>query len=292
MKALIVGSKGQLGKTLVETAPADLPCTALDLPEIDITRKEDTLALVDAEKPDVIINAAAYTAVDRAEEEAELAYAVNAAGPLHLAEAARESGCRLIHVSTDYVFDGTACTPYPPDAACRPLGIYGDSKRRGEINVLETLETAVILRTSWLYSQYGGNFALTMLRLFKEKPEVGVVADQVGSPTWATTLAEAIWVMARRERLKGVYHWADAGVTSWYDFAVAIQEEALARGIIERTVPIHPITTADYPTPTTRPAYSVLDSTAAWRDLEMNPLQWRVALREMLDRVAGSSMAR
>ena len=167
MKALIIGSKGQLGKTLVETAPADLSCTALDLPEIDITRKEDTRALVDAEKPDVIINAAAYTAVDRAEEEAELAFAVNAAGPLHLAEAARESGCRLIHVSTDYVFDGTACTPYPPDAACRPLGIYGESKRRGEINVLETLETAVILRTSWLYSQFVGNFALTMRRLFR-----------------------------------------------------------------------------------------------------------------------------
>ena len=266
MKALIIGGKGQLGTTLTQTVPEAIACRSLDLPEFDITDAKAVEAVVGDEKPDVIINASAYTAVDRAEEEVDLAFAVNATGPKNIALAAKQTGSRLIHVSTDYVFDGTACTPYPPEAPCSPLGVYGKSKRQGEVNVLNEMDAPLIIRTSWLYSQYGNNFVLTILRLLKEKPEFKVVADQVGGPTWATTLAGAIWKTVAKTDLNGIFHWTDAGVTSWYDFAVAIEEEALARGLIGKPVPIHPITTAEYPTLTTRPAYSVLNCTASWRE--------------------------
>ena len=283
MKALIIGGKGQLGTTLTQTAPETIEYLSLDLPEIDITDADAVETVVGDEKPDVIINASAYTAVDRAEEDVDLAFAVNATGPKNIALAAKRAGCRLIHVSTDYVFDGTACTPYAPEAPCSPSGVYGKSKRQGEINVLDVIDDPVIIRTSWLYSQYGKNFVLTMLRLMNERDELKVVADQVGGPTWASTLAAAIWAVVGKDDLKGIYHWSDAGVTSWYDFAIAIQEEALARGLIGKPIPIHPITTAEYPTLTTRPAYSVLNCTASWRDMGAQPVQWRVALRQMLD---------
>ncbi|MBR9984401.1 MAG: dTDP-4-dehydrorhamnose reductase [Desulfosarcina sp.] len=289
MKALILGGKGQLGTTLTQMVPSSIACRSLDLPEIDVTDAKAVEAVVGDEKPDVIINASAYTAVDRAEEEVDLAFAVNAAGPKNIARAAKQTGSRLIHVSTDYVFDGTACTPYLPEAPCSPLGVYGESKRQGEINVLDAVDDPVIIRTSWLYSQYGNNFVLTMLRLMKERDEIKVVADQVGSPTWATTLAKAIWKIVIKTDLKGIFHWADAGVASWYDFAVAITEEALACDLIGKPIPIHPITTAEYPTLTTRPAYSVLNCTASWREIGVRPVQWRVALRHMLETIEGSN---
>ena len=283
MRVMIVGKNGQLGTTLAQMVPASVTCSAVDLPDVDITDGDQVRHTVIAERPDVIVNASAYTAVDRAEEEAELAFRVNAQGPLHLARAAADAGARLIHVSTDYVFDGSACTPYATDAPCSPLGVYGKSKREGERNVLDTLDAPVIIRTAWLYSQYGNNFVKTMLRLFKEKPELNVVTDQVGGPTWATTLAGAVWKAVMKPDLAGIFHWTDAGVTSWYDFAVAIAEEALARGLIDHPIPIHPIPTAEYPTPARRPAYSVLDCTSSWRALELTPTQWRVALRRMMD---------
>lgn len=285
MKALIIGGKGQLGTTLTQMVPEAIEWRSFDLPEFDITDLKAVETVVENEKPDVIINASAYTAVDRAEEEVDLAFAVNATGPKNIALAATRSDSRLIHVSTDYVFDGTACTPYSPEATCSPLGVYGKSKRQGEINVLEVVDDPVIFRTSWLYSQYGNNFVLTILRLINERDELKVVADQVGSPTWATTLAVAIWKIVAKTDLKGIFHWTDAGVTSWYDFAVAIAEEALTIGLIDKLVPIYPITTADYPTLTTRPAYSVLNSTASWRDLGVEPVQWRVALRQMFETI-------
>jgi dTDP-4-dehydrorhamnose reductase len=282
MKALIIGGNGQLGTTLNQTIPASVTAHSVDLPEFDITDPDNVATAIAAEKPDVIINASAYTAVDRAETESELAFRINATGPLYLARAANKIGTRLIHVSTDYVFDGRACTPYAPDAPCNPMGVYGKSKREGENHILNEMDSPVIIRTAWLYSQYGSNFFLTILRMLKEKPELRVVADQVGSPTWATTLARAIWKTVAQTKLKGIYHWTDAGVTSWYDFAVAIMEEALSRGLIKNAIPIHPITTAEYPTATTRPAYSVLDCTASRRKLGIEALQWRAALRQML----------
>lgn len=285
MKVMIVGENGQLGKTLMHTAPSTVTAFALDIPDFDITDVSQVNQTVAAERPAVIVNASAYTAVDRAEQEVELAFQVNAKGPRHLALAAKKSGARLIHVSTDYVFDGSACTPYAPDAPCSPLGVYGKSKREGERNVLDVLDDAVIIRTAWLYSQYANNFVKTMLGLMKEKPELNVVADQVGGPTWATTLAGAIWQIVAKPDLKGILHWTDAGVTSWYDFAVAISEEAKSRGLIEKVIPIHPIPTSEYPTPAKRPAYSVLDCTASWRALSIQPVQWRVALRKMMDAI-------
>lgn len=286
MKVLIVCGNGQLGTTLVHTAPETVSIRSLDLPAFDVTNWDDVQATVTAERPDVIVNASAYTAVDRAEEEVDLAFQINATGPQYLACAANKTGSRLIHVSTDYVFDGTACTPYAPDAPCNPVGVYGKSKREGEINVLNEMDAPVIIRTAWLYSQYGSNFVMTVLRLLKDKPELKVVADQVGGPTWTPTLARAIWKTVAQTKLKGIYHWTDAGVTSWYDFAVAIMEEALLRGLIKNVIPIHPITTADYPTLTTRPAYSVLDCVASRCEIGVEALQWRVALSEMLDSIA------
>lgn len=282
MKVLIAGAKGQLGRTLADTAPQGVILHLLDLPDFDITDEASVRRHVNEVGPDLIVNAAAYTAVDRAEEEPAPAFAVNAAGAGHLARAARETGARLIHVSTDYVFDGGANTPYAPDAECRPLGVYGESKRQGEIAVLEAIDNALILRTAWLYSRYGANFVLTMLRLMAEREQLSVVADQIGAPTWSGTLAAAVWAAAARPEISGIYHWTDAGVASWYDFAVAIQEEAVALGKMARPIPIAPIRTADYPTAARRPAYSVLDCTSAWRDFGLAPIHWREALRRML----------
>jgi dTDP-4-dehydrorhamnose reductase len=284
MKTLVIGANGQLGTALARTVPAGMDIVLLDLPGFNITDAGQVEATLANEFPDLIVNASAYTAVDRAEAESELAFAVNADGPANLARAAAAHGCRLIHVSTDYVFDGTACTPYPGHAPCKPLGVYGQSKRQGELHVLEAARPrrAMIVRTSWLYSPWGANFVLTMLRLMRTKAQLTVVADQIGSPTAAATLAQAIWAAADRTQLHGVYHWADAGVASWYDFAVAIQEEALAIGLLDRSIPIRPIPTSAYPTPAKRPAYSVLDSTRSWADLGVEPLHWRAALRSCL----------
>jgi dTDP-4-dehydrorhamnose reductase len=274
--------KGNWARRLRKPFPLAIDCRSLDLPEFDITDPNNVEAAVSDEKPDVIINASAYTAVDRAEEEVDLAFSVNATGPKNLALAAKRAGSRLIHVSTDYVFDGTACTPYPPQAPCTPLGVYGKSKRQGEVNILEVIDDPLIIRTSWLYSKYGNNFVLTMLRLMKERDELKVVADQIGAPTWASTLAAAIWAVAGNRLLKGIYHWSDAGVASWYDFAVAIQEEASSLGMENKAIPIHPIRTDQFPTPTKRPSYSVLDSMGSWRDFNIVPMHWRAALRQML----------
>jgi dTDP-4-dehydrorhamnose reductase len=286
MKVLIVGANGQLGTTLVQTAPAAVDWEAVDLPECDITHGEAVDALVAAKQPDVVINAAAYTAVDRAEEAVAAAFAVNATGAKNLAVAVKKRGVRLIHVSTDYVFDGTACRPYPPQAPCRSIGVYGRSKREGEVYILNLIDDPVIIRTAWLYSSYGSNFVLTMLRLMRERDRIQVVSDQVGAPTWAMTLARAIWSMVQKPRLKGIYHWCDAGAASWYDFAVAIQEEALRIGHLKQAIPIRPIPSEAYPTAAQRPAYSLLDCQASWRDLGLEPLHWRVALRQMLETIS------
>ena len=285
MKALIIGGNGQLGTTLTRTVPETIEHISMDLPDVDITNTRNVEAVVGELEPDVIINASAYTAVDKAEENVELAFSVNATGPKNLALAAKKNNIRLIHVSTDYVFDGTACTPYPPDAPCNPLGVYGQSKRQGELNILELLDDPVIIRTSWLYSKYGNNFVLTMLKLMKERDQLKVVADQIGSPTWANTLAQAIWTVVIKEQLKEIYHWSDAGVTSWYDFAVAIGEEGMRLGILTNSIPIIPIRSKDFPTKAKRPFYSVLDSMRSWSIFGTNPMQWRVALRQMLETI-------
>ena len=282
LKTLVVGAGGQLGRELVRTAGTGVTCVPLHRSDLDVTDGASVASVLEREQPHLVINASAYTAVDRAESESDLAYRVNAEGPGHLALGCRETGARLIHVSTDFVFDGSASRPYTPDAVTAPLGEYGRSKRAGELAVQAVLPDAFVIRTGWVYSAFGANFVKSMLRLMAEREELAVVADQVGTPTWAWGLAGALWRAAERPGLTGVYHWSDAGVCSWYDFAVAIFEEATVLGMLSRPVKIRPIPASDYPTPAQRPAYSVLEKADSWRDLEMEGVHWRQQLRAML----------
>ncbi len=281
MRALIAGAGGQLGRALQATAPADSIVTAPPEADFDITDADAVARVVAAAGPDVIFNAAAYTAVDKAETDAEVAQRINADAVAILAAAAAAAGARLVHVSTDFVFDGSAGRPYLPDAATCPLGVYGATKLAGEI---AAGRDALIVRTAWVYAARGGNFVATMLRLMRERPELRVVADQIGTPTHAAGLARALWTLAAAGTT-GIHHWTDAGACSWYDFAVAIGEEALALGLIPAAVPIVPIRTEDYPTPAQRPAYSVLDKTSAWA-ITGPARHWRAELRDCLKEMA------
>jgi dTDP-4-dehydrorhamnose reductase len=282
VKTLLFGA-GQLGRELARTCPDGVDAELVGRDRADITDAAAVGALVDRLRPGLIINAAAYTAVDRAEVEREAAYAVNDQGAGNVAAAAARAGARLVHVSTDFVFDGRKGRPYLPQDPPRPLSVYGASKRAGESRVLAGRPDAVIVRSAWLYAAHGSNFVHTMLRLMGQGEPLRVVADQVGSPTWARPLAQAIWRLALNPAAHGLQHWSDDGVASWYDFAVAIQEEALALGLLATAVPITPIRTEAYPTPATRPAFSVLDC-AQTRALEGR--HWRVALRAMLAELA------
>ncbi|MEW6593516.1 MAG: dTDP-4-dehydrorhamnose reductase [Thermodesulfobacteriota bacterium] len=289
MKVLLTGAAGQLGWEMQRIVPQGVTLLALDSAGLDITDAAAVAALVAEERPQVIVNAAAYTAVDTAESEPERARLVNTRGAVNLAEAARVHDAFLVQLSTDFVFDGKSSGPYDPTDLPAPLGVYGASKLAGEQAVRERLgDRCAIVRTSWLYSSHGQNFVKTMLRLMAERDEVRVVADQVGTPTWAYGLAGAVWLIACRA-LPGIHHWSDAGVASWYDFAVALQEEALAVGLLDRNISIVPVTTAEYPTPARRPAYSVLDKSATWALLGGPAPHWRVQLRRMLHGYRGLS---
>lgn len=281
-KVVITGGAGQLGLELQATAPAAVDLVPLDHRQFDLTDPGAVRDRLGSIRPDVILNAAAYTAVDRAEQEPERALAVNRDGPRLLAAMAAETGTRLVHISTDFVFDGCKSSPYAPDDAANPLGVYGRSKLAGEEAVLGLLRTeCLIVRTSWLYAAHGGNFVQTMLRLLHTREELTVVADQVGTPTWARGLARALWDMVFRD-CKGIIHWSDAGVASWYDFAVAIQEEGLALGLLKHKKGIKPVSSAEFPTAARRPAYSVLDKTETWGVLGYHAPHWRENLRMML----------
>lgn len=278
---MLTGANGQLGWELRRRAQ-NRSLHAFDREMLDITDAAAVNAIVRKVRPDVIINVAAYTAVDRAEEEPERACAVNRDGAENLARGAHDCGARLIHVSTDFVFDGEKGRPYRADDTPAPQCVYGTSKLAGEQAVREMLAAELlIVRTAWVYSSHGGNFVKTMLRLMGSRDALRVVDDQIGSPTWAGGLADCIW-RAVDAKLTGVHHWTDAGIASWYDFAVAIQEEALALGLLEREIPIEPITTPEYPLPAQRPAYSVLDKSATWQALGYKAPHWRTALRKML----------
>jgi dTDP-4-dehydrorhamnose reductase len=283
MKTLIVGAAGQLGRALLRNVPAGIEAVALDRTQLDITREEAVAETVRAHQPNVIINASAYTAVDLAESEPQKAYAINADAVGGLASVCGSHGIRFIHVSTDFVFDGASGRPYRPDDATKPLGVYGASKLAGEqkIAAQSGLDWTVI-RTAWVYASSGRNFLLTMLRLFNERPVVRVVADQIGAPTSAPSLSECVWRAATSDKLRGMAHFTDAGVASWYDFAVAIYEEASQLGLVTKAVDVQPIQTKDYPTPARRPSYSVLDATATTAALGLTPVHWRTNLRQVL----------
>ena len=282
MKVLIAGAAGQVGRALVDSAPAPIEVVKCSHQNLDVADERAVLSCIRSHAPDVIVNAAAYTAVDRAESEPELARRVNSDGPRYLALAAREVGARLVQVSTDFVFDGVSSIPYPPEAPTNPLNVYGVTKRAGEQAVLEVLPgRSVVLRTSWLYAAQGSNFVRTMLRLMGANGAVRVVADQVGTPTAARSLAQAIWKITERPSVTGIHHWSDAGVASWYDFAVAIADIAELRGLLAAAITVTPISTEEYPTAARRPRYSVLD-TRSLAVLGIAPVHWRRQLQSVL----------
>ncbi|WP_260926826.1 dTDP-4-dehydrorhamnose reductase [Novosphingobium sp. 9] len=283
MKALITGCNGQLGKALLASLPDGCDAVALDRTSLDLTDAAAVYERVSREAPDLLLNAAAYTAVDKAENDEATARAVNVDAVAAMARAMKAGSGRLVHVSTDFVFDGSSARAYRPEDARNPLSVYGKTKADGE----DAAGTdALIVRTSWVYSAGGANFVRTMLRLMRERDTLGVVADQIGTPTWAPGLASVLWGLAAREA-RGVYHHSDAGVASWYDFAVAIHEEALAIGLLDRPVTINPIATAQYPTPAVRPAFSLLDTSATRALLEAPAVHWRTHLRTMLKKEQG-----
>jgi dTDP-4-dehydrorhamnose reductase len=286
VKVLITGAKGQLGNALTRLAPAGFQLVLKSHIELDISDASQVRQLVSAERVDLIINAAAYTAVDKAESDQQSARAVNADGPANLASAAHACGARLLHVSTDFVFDGTSSEPYRIDSAVAPLNAYGRTKAIGEVAVATELANHATVRTSWLYAAWGANFVQTMLRLMRERGTVRVVADQVGRPTSANSLAQALWGFAQHPELCGTFHWADAGVASWYDFAVAIAEEGGARKLVPNNVQVIPIATEEYPTPARRPKFSVLDTRSTALAIALNPSHWRAELRRVLDEMS------
>ena len=280
---LICGAYGQLGRELQAAPPAGTHLMACGRQELDITSRPAIERFLDEHAITTVINASAYTAVDRAESEAKLAHAINAQGPANLAKLCADRGLRLLHVSTDFVFDGSSGTPYAPTDTTHPLGVYGASKREGELAVLDSGANAIVLRTSWVYSRHGSNFVKTMLQLMTTRDQLTVVDDQIGTPTWARSLAQCAWSLLANKLAVGVYHWSDAGACSWFDFACAIRDEARDLGLIEQAADILPIPASDYPTPATRPAYSVLDKSATRTMLGYTGNHWRDNLRAMLE---------
>lgn len=282
MRVLITGANGQLGGALQQQAPAWAEISAIDVEDCDLTDIPMFEARLTVEAPELIINAAAYTAVDKAESDEALARAINADAVALMVAAMHRTGGRLVHVSTDFVFDGTSRRAYRPYDERRPLSAYGRTKADGE-DYLRADD--LLVRTAWVYAAGGANFVRTMIRLMKEREELGVVVDQIGSPTWATGLARTIWPLVEKGAT-GIYHHADAGVASWYDFAMAIAEEAHVRGLIARIPTIRPLTTADYPTPAMRPSFSLLDCSATRALLGDKAVHWRAHLRLMLEEEA------
>ena len=283
MKVLLLGGTGQLGLALQATKPEHVSLTVAGRAEADLTDSRGAENFISSQRVDLVVNAAAYTAVDKAESEERIAFRINAESVGGIATAAARIGARLIHVSTDYVFDGRKAGLYDPDDATAPMGAYGRSKRAGEIALLEACPSGLIVRTAWLYSENGTNFVKTMLRLMSSHPQVRVVADQVGTPTYARSLAKALWRLAETES-SGILHFTDSGVASWYDFACAIQDLSLERGLLKDRVPVRPISTADFPTPAKRPGFSVLDKSKTWAILGGPADHWRSSLGLMLDR--------
>jgi dTDP-4-dehydrorhamnose reductase len=283
LKILVLGGGGQVARAVAASAPTHHSVLVKSRQDLDIANESELMSAVAGSGADWIINGAAYTAVDRAESEAEVARQINETAVGVMARAAARSGCRLLHLSTDFVFDGRSNRAYLPTDRTNPLSVYGATKLGGEQQVLDHGRDAIVLRTAWVYASTGRNFALTMLRLMRERDEVRVVADQIGTPTWATGIAQAIWGLIDSAAAAGMYHWTDLGIATWYDFAVAIQEEALTRGLLSRAVPVIPISTADYPTPATRPAFSVLNTEATRALVKAPARHWRHNLRMMLD---------
>ena len=287
MNILVTGGNGQLGSEIKGLAPSynKFRFFFMDLPELDICNPDELAVFFRENNIHTVINCAAYTAVDKAEQEAEIAEKVNSEGVLNLVNAVAKIKGKLIHISTDYVFDGNSFLPYQESDEVNPLGVYGNTKRRGELAVINSDIDAIVIRTSWLYSAYGNNFVKTMLRLGHERAELGVVFDQVGTPTNASDLAKVcldILSIKTSEKIsdKGnIYHFSNEGVASWYDFAVAIMD------IGEVDCKVKPIETKEYPTPAKRPCFSVLNKSKIKKDFEIEIPFWRDSLRKCISKL-------
>ena len=279
MNILITGCNGQLGnemQLLEETHPQHTYFNT-DVEELDITDQNAVETFVNEHQIDGIVNCAAYTAVDKAEDNEELCTLLNAEAPAYLAAAIGKRGGWMIQISTDYVFDGTQHTPYTEEADTCPNSVYGKTKLVGELNVQKFCQQSMIIRTAWLYSTFGNNFVKTMIRLGKEKPELGVIFDQIGTPTYARDLAVAIFAAIEQGIVPGVYHFSNEGVISWYDFTKAIHRIA---GIT--TCHVRPLHTSEYPTPARRPHYSVLDKTKIKNVFGIEIPYWEESLKECI----------
>jgi dTDP-4-dehydrorhamnose reductase len=277
MKVVIIGKSGQLANELVAELPEAAEVLSLGRNDVDITSYNELSTRVQQFKPNVIINASAYIAVDKAESDSDAAFALNEKAVQIMAKVAKAHNCRFLHVSTDFVFDGESNIAYDVSDRTNPTSVYGASKLAGELAIAKTYpENSAIVRTSWVYSTFGNNFVKTMLRLMKEKEQLGVVGDQIGCPTNAKGLAQFLWLLASYNDLKQVYHWSDAGVASWYDFAVAIQALGLEHGLLDKKISISAIASSAYPTPAKRPKFSLLNSSDA--NLLMKQRHWREQL--------------
>lgn len=286
-RVLLTGISGQVGQELQRTLRTLGEVIGVSRQDLDLSQPEQIQQRIAEIKPAIIVNAAAYTAVDKSESEPDLAMAINAAAPKAIATAAQAIGAIVLHISTDYVFNGKNHTPYLETDATDPLGTYGKSKLLGEIGVQENCDRHLILRTAWVYGSRGhGNFVKTMLKLGASRPDLKVVADQIGSPTWSADIAAAITQLLSKSladsSIKGIYHFTNSGVASWYDLAVATFAEARQLGYPLKVEQVLPISTAEFPTPTQRPAYSVLSKAKITAATGVVPPYWRDSLRKML----------
>jgi dTDP-4-dehydrorhamnose reductase len=289
MRVAVTGSKGQVATSLIERAGSRFEIVTLSRPDVPLENRDAILAAMEALRPDVVVSAAAYTAVDKAESEEPAAMRANADGAGFVAEAAAKIGAPVLHLSTDYVFDGALDRPYREDDPTGPTGAYGRSKLAGEKRVAERAPDSVILRTAWVYSPFGANFVRTMLRLNETRDEVGVVADQLGNPTSALDIADAVLAIAERVKadsspaLRGVFHMTGSGEATWADFAEAVFAEAHARG--RKLTRVKRIATADYPTPARRPANSRLNNEKLWGTYGIALPEWRRSLADCCARL-------
>jgi dTDP-4-dehydrorhamnose reductase len=284
MNILVIGKNGQLAQALASLSTVDVEIICLGREQIDILDKSALLNTVTEQNVDAVINACAYTAVDLAEKEPEQAYKINTLAIKNLAEVCKELSLHFVQISTDFVFNGLKSSPYLPNDDINPLSVYGKTKAEGEHLLTEIIpNSSCIIRTSWVYSRYGNNFVKSMIRLMAEKPELGIICDQIGTPTYVKGLAQ-VSLTAAVEKISGIHHWTDAGVASWYDFSVAIQELAIEKGLLVAEIPIKPINTKNYPTPATRPSYSVLDKSSSILAFPNTPIiHWHKQLGFMLD---------
>ncbi|MDF2849826.1 MAG: rfbD [Sphingobacterium multivorum] len=282
MKILVTGAYGQLGSEIkdLSTQYAENTFVFVDREEMPLDDLSKVLEVLETEHPDLIVSGGAYTAVDRAESEAELVDIINHQAVAAMAKWAKANDKKLVHISTDYVFQGNSSTPLKEDEPTDPINVYGLTKQRGEQAITESGADAIIIRTAWVYSSYGANFVKTMIRLMTERDEISVIADQIGSPTYARDLAKAILVIAHSDKwTKGNYHFSNEGEISWYDFAVAIRE------LQHLDCKINPIATEQYPTPAKRPKYSLLDKTKIKQTFAVEVPEWKASLEEMLNKL-------